>query len=229
MCHCCLEAPVLKRVLQPCSTRVHLCFFFAYFCCDAFEKVGTFGIIEPISTLWLVTAQQQRQRQLLYWVDVTPAKRTPPPPSQPGSQSLFFFVLFFSLCQTAYGEINWWVHAGNRVAIETSHIRLEFVTRGKKKNETGEEVAVLNAHWRGIKGGVICNTTLMPCFISSPLSLLNPTEGITSSCSSGLDTCEGRGGGFLYAPLLCVINIKVDTFFLFSSSFSYETTNRAGQ
>lgn len=48
----------------------------------------------------------------------------------------FFIFLFFSLCQTACGEINWWVHAGNRVAIETSHIRLglEFVT-GEKTEE----------------------------------------------------------------------------------------------
>lgn len=64
-------------------------------------------------------------------------KQSSPPQSQPDAHSLFFFIfLFFSLCQTACGEINWWVHAGNRVAIETSHIRLglEFVT-GEKTEE----------------------------------------------------------------------------------------------
>lgn len=58
-----------------------------------------------------------------------PEKQTSPPQSTWCPKS----YLFFSLCQTVCGEINWWVHAGNRVAIETSHIRLvlEFVTREK--------------------------------------------------------------------------------------------------
>lgn len=78
-------------------------------------------------------------------------------------------------------------------------------------------MAVLNAHWRGIKGGVICNTTLMLCFISS--SSIQYRAAVSSHPAAGLaGTPERR----LFTE--CVINRKVDTII-----FCYDIMNRIGR
>lgn len=134
MCHCCLEASVQNHIFQSCNAW---CQFF--FCCDALTSSENSRSIVLRSLNWSHSQIWSRRLQFSsssYCTEqhVTLEKQTPPPQSQPGgAQSLF---LFFSLCQTAYGEINWWVH-GNRVAIETSHMRLEFVTRGKNRRRGG--------------------------------------------------------------------------------------------
>lgn len=102
------------------------------------------------------------------WVELK--KQTSPPQSQPDAQSFVFsfsFFFFFSLCQTAYGEINWWAHAGNRVAIETSHIRLglEFVT-GEKTGEQGRQRGGSLERWshslHNINAEFTCSASSLP-------------------------------------------------------------------